>query len=105
MVKITVSLEFNFPVIKTRFEETGQLVPFATVPEATINEDAGRVFGEHKIEFATKIRHMQAITEPHAMDQAAQFHFRACVLGPDTRHALAALFGCKGVGQNIIASV
>ena len=50
--------------------------------------------------YLLNIGDMKAIVISHAMDQAAEFHFRACVLGPDTGHALAALLGCKGVGQD-----
>ena len=72
------------------------------VPETAMNEDRLAARGKDQIGRARQAAVMQAVTEPHCMDETANEHFGLAVARLDTRHAGAALGWCQSVHMTMI---
>lgn len=60
------------------------------MPEATVNKDHLAAFAEHKVGPTWQRLDVNAITEAHRVDEAANERFRFRVLVADPTHAFAA---------------
>lgn len=64
-----------------------------SVPEASVDEDAGAVFAQHDVGLSGQSPAVDAITESIAPQPFAHNHFGPCILRPDGHHVVVPLLG------------
>ena len=68
-------------------------VHMMSVPEASVDEDAGAVFPQHDVGLSGQTGAVDAIAESPAPQPFAHNHFGPCILRPDGRHIIVTLLG------------
>lgn len=75
------------------------------MPEASMDEYNSAKAREDQIGVAREVRDVKAVSQPCAMQEAAQCQFRLGVGAPDPGHAFRPLAGSQGIGHGVQVAV
>lgn len=91
-ITFDVSRKLGQPVIDVRRRSRGQAAAWVTVPETTVRQDDGTIFGQNDVRGSGKTFPMQAKAVAQPMKERTDSLLQPSVFGPDPRHQATSCF-------------
>jgi len=91
------SIKLGQPVVLIYCGRAGPRASNMAVPEASVNKNNRRIFGENNVRIAWHVFPVKSEAKPKSMQQRAHHLLGACIRRADQPHDGAALLGRKGI--------